>query len=74
MMLTGITCTLLLTPASFHLTEEELQVAVPEIELSSRETTITEGILSFPSMAFLMKHVDVVLTPAWMTLCRDNHY
>ena len=31
-----------------HKTEEEMQVAAPETELSSRETATTKGILSFP--------------------------
>jgi len=57
-----------------HMIEEEMQVDTPKMELPSRETATTEGILSFPSMAFLIKHIDVILTPAWMTLCIGYHH
>jgi len=36
-----------------HMTEEEMQVATAEMELSSRETATTKGILSFPLWLFL---------------------
>ena len=56
-----------------HITEMEMQVAAPKTELLSRETTTIEGIF-FSFMAFLVKHIDVILTPAWMTLCSGYHY
>ena len=43
-----------------HLTEEEMQAAVPETELPFGETVAIEGILSFSFMAFLVKHIDVI--------------
>ena len=43
-----------------HLTEEEIQMAIPEAELSFGETAATESSLCFPSMAFLVKHIDVI--------------
>ena len=43
-------------------------MATPETELPLGETAITEGILSIPCITFLIKHIDIVLTLAWMTL------
>jgi len=43
-----------------HMIEEEMQVAAPEMELSSRETATTEGILSFQFMTFLAAYIDVI--------------
>ena len=34
-------------------TEDEMQVAAPEIELSSREIATTKGILSFPMVVLI---------------------
>ena len=36
-----------------------MQVATPEMKLPSRETATTEGFLSFPSMASLIKYIDI---------------
>jgi len=57
-----------------HMTEEKIQVTALETELPSRKTATTEGILSFPSMVSLVKHIDVILTSTWITLCRGYRY
>ena len=51
----------------FHVTEEEIQVAALEIEPPLGEIATTEGIFSIPFITFLVKHINIVLTPAWMT-------
>jgi len=51
-----------------HMTEEEIQVDIPETELPLGETATIESTLSISFIAFLVKHIVVVLTPAWMTL------
>ena len=54
----------------FYMTEEEMQVAAPETELPSRETVTTE--VSF--LFHLCFSCDVILTPAWMILCKVYRY
>ena len=50
-----------------YLIEEEVQVASPEKELPLGGTATTEGILSIQLITFLVNHIDVVLTPSWIT-------
>jgi len=57
-----------------RMTDEKMQVAVPETELSSRETATTKDIFSFSSMDSLSRHINIILTPAWITFCRGYGY
>jgi len=57
-----------------HMTEEEMQVAAPETELPSREAATTEGIFSFSPMDSLIRYIDDILTPTWITFCRGYRY
>ena len=51
-----------------HVTAEEMQVATPETELSSKETATAEGILSFLPMASLIEYVP----SAWIKILQGT--
>ena len=57
-----------------HLTKEDMQVAILGTEQPFREIATADGILYFPFLAFLVKYIDIVLTPACMTLCKGCRY